>query len=296
MASQASLCLLLSLFACFFFSSSVAYNFYVGGRDGWVLNPSEKYNDWAGRNRFQVNDTLIFKFKEGSDSVLLVKKDDYNTCNTNEPLKVMKSATSVFQFDRSGPFFFISGNKANCEKGQRLIIVVLAIRPKPTPKTPAPVSQPPLAHPPATSPVSPSSSPVPAVSPVSPSPISKPPSLAPSPHAKAPKLSPAPVESQSPSPSAITPTKAPSPAVEAPNSPSPANPPSVSSPAPSETSQPGNTTVPASSPDSGDTADINTPPSPSRSGSWALTPSVIMLFAASLLVSVTVGASPLGVY
>jgi hypothetical protein len=40
-------------------SSSEAYVFYAGGRDdGWVLGPTESYNHWAGRNRFQVNDTI----------------------------------------------------------------------------------------------------------------------------------------------------------------------------------------------------------------------------------------------
>ena len=39
-------------------SSSEAYVFYADGRDGWVLDPTESYNHWAGRNRFQVNDTI----------------------------------------------------------------------------------------------------------------------------------------------------------------------------------------------------------------------------------------------
>lgn len=34
------------------------YQFYVGGRDGWVPDPSENYIHWAERMRFQVNDTL----------------------------------------------------------------------------------------------------------------------------------------------------------------------------------------------------------------------------------------------
>jgi hypothetical protein len=67
MESQGSLCLLWALLACYLFSFSVAYNsFYVGGNDGWVINPSESYNHWAERNRFQVNDSL------GKSSVLAV--------------------------------------------------------------------------------------------------------------------------------------------------------------------------------------------------------------------------------
>lgn len=40
------------------FSSSEAYVFYAGGRDGWVVDPAESFNHWAERNRFQVNDTI----------------------------------------------------------------------------------------------------------------------------------------------------------------------------------------------------------------------------------------------
>ena len=33
-------------------------DFYVGGHAGWAPNPTEPFNAWAERNRFQVNDTL----------------------------------------------------------------------------------------------------------------------------------------------------------------------------------------------------------------------------------------------
>ncbi|XP_054811379.1 early nodulin-like protein 2 [Prosopis cineraria] len=109
-------------------SSSQAFKFYVGGKDGWVLKPSEGYNHWAERNRFQVNDTLYFKYKKGSDSVLVVEKADYDSCNTKNPMKKMNDGDSYFIFDKSGPYFFISGNSNNCQKGQKLIVVVLAVR------------------------------------------------------------------------------------------------------------------------------------------------------------------------
>ncbi|EEF44409.1 early nodulin-like protein 2 [Ricinus communis] len=135
---------------------SKAYKFYVGGRDGWVLNPSENYTRWAHRNRFQVNDTLFFKYKKGSDSVLLVKKEDYTSCNTKSPIQSLTDGDSIFIFDHSGPFYFISGNTDNCNKGQKLHVVVMAVRPKPSPTTPAPQSPSPVAAPPQ----SPSSSPI----------------------------------------------------------------------------------------------------------------------------------------
>ncbi|KAF3444098.1 hypothetical protein FNV43_RR13788 [Rhamnella rubrinervis] len=135
-----------------FLSSSQAYKFNVGGKDGWILIPSVNFNRWAERNRFQVNDTLFFKYKKGSDSVLVVTKDDYFSCNTKNPIMSLTDGESIFKLDRSGPFFFVSGDEDSCRKGQKLIVVVLAVRHKPHPPpeagggtTPA---SPPLAKPP----------------------------------------------------------------------------------------------------------------------------------------------------
>ncbi|XP_021894741.1 early nodulin-like protein 1 [Carica papaya] len=197
--------------------SSHGYKFYAGGRDGWVLHPSEDYNHWAGRSRFQVNDIIVFKYKKGSDSVLVVGKDDYNNCNTKNPIKKMEDGDSVFKFEHSGPFFFISGEKDNCKKGQKLIVVVMAVR---SPKSsPAPATSP-VSHPPKSS-MAPSPHTNPPAS--SSSPITSPPSEAPSPTAQPPvgsrppsqrgesTLSPAPSSSQSGTPSDISaPAPAPS--------------------------------------------------------------------------------------
>ncbi|XP_055801852.1 early nodulin-like protein 1 [Solanum dulcamara] len=117
------------IFWVFFMCCSLCeanYTFYAGGKSGWVLNPSESYVHWAERNRFQVNDTIIFKFKLGSNSVLLVDKDDYNNCNKDNPILELEHGNSKFRFDGSGPFYFISGHEDNCEKGQKLMIVVLS--------------------------------------------------------------------------------------------------------------------------------------------------------------------------
>ncbi|XP_047171583.1 early nodulin-like protein 1 [Vigna umbellata] len=94
----------------------------------WVPNLSEDYTHWAQRNRFQVNDTLLFKYKSWSDSVLVVKKEDYYSCNTNNAMQEMDGGDSMFTFVKSGPFFFISGNAQNCQRGQKLTAIVLAVR------------------------------------------------------------------------------------------------------------------------------------------------------------------------
>ncbi|XVF02015.1 hypothetical protein REPUB_Repub04eG0139700 [Reevesia pubescens] len=162
MGSKRVLGCLLIVTALSFLTSTQGNKFYAGGKDGWVVSPSENYNHWAERNRFQVNDTLFFKYKKGSDSVLLVTREDYYSCNAKNPIQSLTEGDSIFTFDRSGPFFFISGNADNCNKGQKLIVVVMAVRHKPQQEPPSPS---PSSSVPATPPVSPSPSPVPKTNP-----------------------------------------------------------------------------------------------------------------------------------
>lgn len=37
---------------------SSAYKFNVGGKDGWTVKASGRYDVWVSRNKFLVNDTL----------------------------------------------------------------------------------------------------------------------------------------------------------------------------------------------------------------------------------------------
>ncbi|XP_065010229.1 early nodulin-like protein 3 [Musa acuminata AAA Group] len=159
--------------------STGAYVFYAGGRDGWVLHPSESYHDWAGRNRFQVNDTIVFRYKKGSDSVLVVTKQDYDACDVSKPIQKLDGGDSVFKIDRSGPFYFISGAPGKCSQGQKLVVVVMAVRQPPSePSVPSPASPPHIPPSP-----TPAASPSPSAS--SPKPSTRPPTPPPSAHAPA---------------------------------------------------------------------------------------------------------------
>ncbi|CAN4103317.1 unnamed protein product [Withania somnifera] len=110
-----------------FLCSSQGYEFYVGGKKGWILEPSEPYSQWVKKNRFQINDTIVFKYKKGSDSVVVVHDlDDYTNCNKTSPIHHMKDGHSKLKFTRNGPFYFISGQGDNCEKGQKLLVVVMS--------------------------------------------------------------------------------------------------------------------------------------------------------------------------
>ncbi|KAJ0601256.1 putative Phytocyanin domain, cupredoxin [Helianthus annuus] len=165
MAFHKSICFLLLIFITFM-SSSHAHTFQVGGKDGWTLHPSENYNSWSGRLRFLINDTLHFKYDDGSDSVLVVNKSDYDGCNVNNPITKLDGGDSSFKFDRSGPFYFITGNKSNCDQGQKLTVVVLALRKRsPPPSIATPPSSSTLPPSPVGSPVFPPTAGSPKLSP-----------------------------------------------------------------------------------------------------------------------------------
>ncbi|XP_072983901.1 early nodulin-like protein 3 [Typha latifolia] len=127
---------ILLLFLALVTNKCLAYDHFVGGQDGWLPNPSEAFDHWAKRNRFQVNDRLVFKYDKEEDTVLEVSKEHYESCNVTNPYLKLEGGNSVFDLARSGPFFFISGKQSNCEKGEKLIVVVLATRRKQSPSLP----------------------------------------------------------------------------------------------------------------------------------------------------------------
>ncbi|KAJ4950643.1 hypothetical protein NE237_027475 [Protea cynaroides] len=113
------------------FSLSEARDILVGGKnDSWKIpaSESESLNRWAEGYRFQIGDSLVWKFDPQTDSVLLVTKKEYVTCNTTSPIAEYKEDNSKVKLDRSGPFYFISGAQGHCDKGQKLTVVVVSER------------------------------------------------------------------------------------------------------------------------------------------------------------------------
>ncbi|RLN13473.1 early nodulin-like protein 2 [Panicum miliaceum] len=237
--------------ACFALvvAAASATQFRVGGQKGWSVPGAgfEPYNTWAGRLRFQIGDQLLFVYPKETDSVLLVEPAAYNACNVSSYLQKFDDGSTVFTLDRSGPFFFISGNEASCRANEKLIVVVLADRTGAR----TPPGAPPMMSPPSPAPLpSPSSSPPPAAAPAL-SPASPPPSGA------------APL----PAPAA-TPTSPPSPAVSAPGpapTTTPGSPPAPMAPSPSTTPGGGASQPPSASANAPGAEGNATPPPPSAS-------------------------------
>ncbi|KAJ0247466.1 ENODL12 [Hirschfeldia incana] len=103
----------------------------VGGSlQSWKVpdSSSNTLNQWAENNRFKVGDILVWKYDAKVDSVLQVTKEDYDSCNTSNPLKQYNDGDTKLELDHSGAYFFISGAPDHCAKGQKMHLVVLAER------------------------------------------------------------------------------------------------------------------------------------------------------------------------
>jgi len=136
----------------------------------------------------------VFRYNKDADAVLVVTPKHYDACNTTEPVLRLVGGDSRFVFDASGPYFFISADEGRCRAGERLIVVVLAVRNNGAANTPSPAlppkssSSPPAPPPPAATPAphalpppppagkNASSSPAPATAPAATNVTSSPPS------------------------------------------------------------------------------------------------------------------------
>ncbi|XP_042504039.1 early nodulin-like protein 3 [Macadamia integrifolia] len=113
------------------FSFSDARDHLVGGKSAvWKIpsSDSESLNKWAEATRFQVGDSLVWKLDPQKDWVLQVTKEDYVTCNLTSPIAEYKEENAKVKLNRSGPYYFISGAKGHCEKGQKMVVVVMSPR------------------------------------------------------------------------------------------------------------------------------------------------------------------------
>jgi hypothetical protein len=89
----------------------------------------------------------VFVYPKDKDSVLLVQPADYNACNTASYDKQFDDGSTVFDLDRAGAFFFISGVDTNCRANEKLIVMVSAAAakgaPAPSQGSPATTTPPP---------------------------------------------------------------------------------------------------------------------------------------------------------
>lgn len=70
----------------------------------------------------------MWRYVSKKDSILQVTRKDYLSCNTSSPVAAHDDGETVVRLHRSGPYYFIGGADGACEKGEKLIVVVMAPR------------------------------------------------------------------------------------------------------------------------------------------------------------------------
>ncbi|CAH2069583.1 unnamed protein product [Thlaspi arvense] len=68
----------------------------------------------------------VWKYNAENDSVLQVREKDYERCDRSEPIRGYKNGHTKIELKRSGPFYFISGEEGRCQRGEKLLVVVLS--------------------------------------------------------------------------------------------------------------------------------------------------------------------------
>ncbi|KAL7224318.1 hypothetical protein ACSBR1_025719 [Camellia fascicularis] len=75
-----------------------------------------------------MNFHLVLEYDPKSNFVLEVIEEDYKICKTTKPIKAYNKSDTKIVLDHSSLFYFISGAKGHCEKGQKLLVRVLSTK------------------------------------------------------------------------------------------------------------------------------------------------------------------------
>ncbi|KAF3448441.1 hypothetical protein FNV43_RR09154 [Rhamnella rubrinervis] len=110
--------------AAIFVPSISAVEYVVGDDKGWTTYFD--YQSWANGKVFFVGDKLVFKYKQGTDSVLRVNGTGFQQCEAPYGTQPLTSGNDVVILATPGRKWYISGVSDHCEFGnQKLAITVL---------------------------------------------------------------------------------------------------------------------------------------------------------------------------
>lgn len=70
----------------------------------------------------------MWNYDGKKDSVLRVTRKDYLSCNTSSPIADHADGHTVIKLRHPGPYYFIGGAGGACEKGEKLVVVVMSPR------------------------------------------------------------------------------------------------------------------------------------------------------------------------
>ncbi|CAI9781622.1 unnamed protein product [Fraxinus pennsylvanica] len=101
----------------------IAKDFNVGDNNGWTTGTD--YSDWASSQKFNVGDKLVFTFGF-THSLDEVSKDDYDNCNTGNPINSYSSSPTSITLTKAGSMYFTCPRSNHCSQGMKLAVNVTA--------------------------------------------------------------------------------------------------------------------------------------------------------------------------
>ncbi|KAM2193440.1 hypothetical protein ACFX1R_027722 [Malus domestica] len=124
MVSQKGLigCLLLVVVALW--KGATAETYKVGDDLGWTIPPagSVAYSTWANAKRFQIGDTIEFKWS-GEHRVAEVTQADYDSCSKDNPLGFYDSSPTRIVLTSNLTRYLICTEDSHCSRlGQKVTI------------------------------------------------------------------------------------------------------------------------------------------------------------------------------
>ncbi|CAF1696651.1 unnamed protein product, partial [Brassica oleracea] len=107
-----------------------ATTYFVGDTSGWDI--SSDLESWPLGKRFSVGDVLMFQYSS-THSVYEVAKDNFQSCNTTDPIRTFTNGNTTIALSKPGDRFFVCGNRLHCFAGMRLQVNVEGNGPSPAP-------------------------------------------------------------------------------------------------------------------------------------------------------------------
>ncbi|CAN6586595.1 unnamed protein product [Malus baccata var. baccata] len=100
----------------------------VGDSDGWISRGLVDYNKWAST-------------KDQFHNVMLVTKQDFESCNATAAIAVFTSGSDTITLKRPDHYYFLCGAPGHCQAGQKVDIKVTLPMPQSSLASPNPAPQ-----------------------------------------------------------------------------------------------------------------------------------------------------------
>ncbi|OAY47156.1 blue copper protein [Manihot esculenta] len=105
--------------------SATGVNYTVGDSQGWNLlsNAAAFYQNWASGKDFMAGDILVFNYNNGAHDVAEVTKENYESCNTANPISRSFTPPTTITLT-AGEHFYVCTIPGHCNAGQKLAVNV----------------------------------------------------------------------------------------------------------------------------------------------------------------------------